>query len=255
MKIPAALAAALLLAGCATVPKPVFNEAMSEEELVNTLRQTAMDISHFSAEGTITVNSPSVNQSAGIEVSARGTDSVKLSVYGPFGITVGSGLLTRNEFAAYNALNNTLYRGSPEKQMRSLPFINDIPVELFAGALQGIHTVHAARGIDSFSVQAGRKYFFTRSYDDGSFDKFVFSDEYRRITRCTRYNRDGTPLWIVRYYYKQEGNGAVLPEQVEVEIPRRELTVTIEYGSASYTAPPAAFTLDHPEDARTVTIE
>jgi len=243
------------LLGCATAPKPVVNEAMTTDELQFRLMQTVRSLKDFSAEGSITVNTPTMNQSAGFDLVTRGKDSVKLSVYGPFGITVGTALFNRHEFTAYNALNNTVYRGSPEKQMRMLPFVKDVPFELLISSLQGIHPLRFTSPLDSLEVKAGRVYSFTIVNEDSSFDKFLFDENVYHITRCTRKDKNGIVLWSVKYWYKRNGDSSVVPEQVEVNIPSKESTLVLEYGSVSYDSVQSPLTISFPDDAEIITIE
>jgi outer membrane biogenesis lipoprotein LolB len=244
-----------LFFGCATVPKPAANETMSVDELRFRLLRTTDALKDFSAEGSITVNTPTMNQSAGFDLSARGTDSVKISVCGPFGITVGAALLTRTEFTAYNALNNTVYRGSPEKQTRMLPFINNVPFELLIGTLKGIHPFTVSAMIDSVVAEPGHSFAFSCSYQDGSFDRFVYNIDVNRITKCTRRDGDGTMLWSVKYWYKQSNDSIIVPEQVEVNVPSKETTLLMEYSSATYATILSALTISYPEDAEIRIVE
>lgn len=203
----------------------------------------------------ITVSTPTMNQSAGFDLATRGADSVRMNVYGPFGITVGSAFFTKAEFIAYNALNNTVYRGSPERQLKMLPFIKEIPFELFMGTLQGIHQLSASASIDSFEQRNDGVYTFTVQYENGAYDSFRYNSSVERISRCTRYSVENIPLWSVRYQYFRNEQGAVLPEQVEVLIPQKESSLLIEYNGFPESVAADAFSLSYPDDAEIITIE
>ncbi|MFZ4622176.1 MAG: DUF4292 domain-containing protein [Bacteroidota bacterium] len=249
------LFALIFIIGCGTAPKPAVNEAMSPDELKNVLVQSTVASKNFSAEGTITVNSPRMNQSAGFDLLTRGTDSVKMTVYGPFGFTVGSALFTRSEFTAYNALNNTVYRGNPAQQMKMLPFINDIPVELLISSLQGNHPLLPSAAIDSLEVSAGRFYTFTSPVNDSTYDRFTVQEDFLRITRCVRKTISGRTLWKVEYTYKRSAEGAVIPEQVEVTIPSKDASLLLEYSSITNDDASSPMRIAYPEDAEVITIE
>ncbi len=247
--------ALIFVVGCATVPKPQIYEPMTAETLRYRLLQATVSLKNFSAEGNITVNTPRMNQSAGFDLISRGVDSVKMSVYGPFGITVGAALFTPNEFTAYNALNNTVYRGNPERQMKMLPFIKDIPFELLISSLQGSHPLLRSAVIDSLEVLAGRFYTFTSGVNDSTYDKFSADEGYLRIIKCVRMSTSGKVLWRVEYSYKRDSEGIVVPEQVEVSIPSKESSLLLEYSSFSRDSSSAALTISYPEDAEINTIE
>lgn len=247
--------ALLFFVGCATAPKPMVNEAMTADEMLDRIARSLRFAENFSADGSITINTPKMNQSAGFDITARKTDSVKISVYGPFGITVGSALFTRHEFTAYNALNNTVYRGSPEKKMQSLAMFKDIPFELLVGSLQGIHPFNPSSHIDSFTVNAGGIYSFVVFNVDGSLEKFTYNDDVHRITRCIHKNSGGEIVWSVKYWYKHTEKDSIVPEQVEVSVPSKESTLLLEYGTISSDPFLSPFTISYPEDAEIITIE
>lgn len=246
---------ALLMAGCATAPKPAERGTLSADEILNRVMRNGTLMKNFGAEGSMTVSTPTMNQSVGFELAARGTDSVKLSVFGPFGITVGAALFTRREFIAYNALNNTVYRGSPEHPLKMLPFLKDIPFEQFMGSLQGIHTLRSSASIDSFRSRTDGGYSFSVVNENGTYDAFMYNSSLDRITRCTRKNSDGTSLWMVRYEYKRSESGDVVPEQVEVSIPAKESSLLIEYAGIADSGAENDFSLPYPDDAEVVIIE
>ena len=249
------LAAALFYAGCASAPQVTSSGSLNADELRESLDRSGAAFKDFSAEGTITVNSPSMNQSAGFDLITRGGDSVKMSVYGPFGITVGSALFTRNEFTAYNSLNNTVYRGDPERQMKMLPFIKDVPFELFISALQGNHPLLPAAVIDSFTVTAEGHYRFTVSVNDTVFEKYSVDKQFLRISQCIRKSADGKTLWKVVYTYSLNKDGGIDPVQVTISIPSKESSLSLEYEYLSREASSAPMSISYPDDAEIITIE
>lgn len=243
------------MVGCAAVPTATEGSLLSPEEVLQRLEAGGGPSGSFSADGTITVTTPTMNQSAGFDVATRGTDSVKINVYGPFGITVGSALYVNPRFTAYNALNNTVYRGSPERQMKQLPFIKDIPFALFIGTLQGRHAFRPGAALDSFTVREDGSYSFTISRENGAYERYLYNASTDRISRCTYFTADGSSVWSIRYYYNRTEAGAVVPEQVEVSIPSKGASLLIEYGERSNENSAEEFALPYPDDAEVITVE
>lgn len=250
-----ALAAALFAAGCSSVQRTERAGTLNADELRQSLDRSGKASRDFSAEGTITVNSPSMNQSAGFDLVTRGGDSVKMAVYGPFGITVGTALFTHNEFTAYNALNNTVYRGNPEQQMKMLPFIKDVPFELLISSLQGNHPLLPSAVIDSFTVLAEGGYRFVTMVNDTLYDRFTVDDQFLRVKQCVRKSLAGKVLWNVEYEYTRNKENDVVPEQVRVFIPSKESSLMLEYDSISRDASSSPLSISYPDDAEIITIE
>ncbi|NUN68152.1 MAG: DUF4292 domain-containing protein [Bacteroidetes bacterium] len=245
---------ALTAAGCSSVPEATVPEAVPADAVLARLETIRLPDA-FSAEGTITVTAPTMDQSAGFEMIARGDDSVKMSIYGPFGITVGTALFTRDTFAAYNALNNTVYRGSPERQLRSLPFINTIPFEFFMGTLQGVHLPSRIRPYGAVRPDADGRVSFAAVNADSSVDSLRFDGSFGRIISCTRWSAGSVQQWSIQYRYTRNDAGAVIPQQVELFVPLRQTTLTIDYDAVADNAEAAQFTLPVPDDAETVTVQ
>ena len=103
----------LLLAGCGTTSKININEISVTSEEVQKIACTHHSrIKSMFGEGRISVETPDIAQTGAFILTLRKPDSVLISLRGPFGIKVGSALLTRNEFAFYNSLENQLITGS-----------------------------------------------------------------------------------------------------------------------------------------------
>ena len=93
---------AVKLSGRSVSPQTVRNVARANHDLVRSL----------SGSGTISVETPEVAQSGSFELQLHKPDSLLVNVEGPFGINVGSVLLTRDTFLFYNSLENQVVSGS-----------------------------------------------------------------------------------------------------------------------------------------------
>lgn len=244
----------LFAAGCSAVPETVPAERTDAVDVLSTLMAVQLPEA-FSAEGSISVSSPTMEQSAGFEMIARGDDSLKMTIFGPFGITLGTALFIPGQFTAFSALNNTVYRGSPERQLRSLPFVNAIPFEFIMGTLQGMHILSPAALHGKIVLQDTLRVMFTAVYPDSSVDSLRYDAAFGRIVSCTRYSSAGTEQWSIRYQYTRNAEGVVVPQQASVTVPQRNTTLVIEYDAVAANAAAAEFTIPVPDDAETVTYQ
>lgn len=99
------------LAGC--VPsKPVYEEkTASYERLIKKIEANKRRIKTFYGIGSLSVFSNEENLSGNFEVFMRRPDSLKIIIYGPFGIDLAQVLLTKRNFKFYDVMNNTLHTG------------------------------------------------------------------------------------------------------------------------------------------------
>jgi len=102
----------VFLAGCASVPKPdLAGKTVNPEIVRQIVRGNYEKVRSMTGSGTISVETPEMAQSGSFELFLRKPDSVLVKIEGPFGISVGSILITRQEFVFYNSLENQLITG------------------------------------------------------------------------------------------------------------------------------------------------
>lgn len=69
-------------------------------------------IQSIKGDGWISIETPQIAQSGSFSLTLQKPDSVLINLQGPFGIKVGSALVTRSGFLFYNSLENKLITGS-----------------------------------------------------------------------------------------------------------------------------------------------
>ncbi len=84
------------------------------------------DLMNITMTGTVTVDMNGQNQSGKFKMMIAGTDSVSLSIFGPFSIVVGKLYSTPLYFMFYNSFGNELIQGKPEE--RNLMAALNIPI-------------------------------------------------------------------------------------------------------------------------------
>lgn len=105
--------ALIVLGGCASAPsRNLAGKAVTPEMVQHIVRVNHERIRSLTGSGTISVETPELAQSGSFELFLHKPDSMLVKVEGPFGIHVGSVLLTRTDFILYNSLQNQLITGS-----------------------------------------------------------------------------------------------------------------------------------------------
>ncbi len=133
------IGALLLLWGCSSaVPRVAPSGTVTIPQIHERVRENLERIQTLTGSGTLSVESPEMAGSGSFEIVLRKPDSVLLRIEGPFGIEVGSALVTRKEFRFYNSLQNQLIFGdtSPANISRYLRMnvtFDDL-LNLFAGS-------------------------------------------------------------------------------------------------------------------------
>lgn len=101
------------LVGCRT-PSPLnfANRSISYSEVQEVTRKHHASIHSISGKGQISIETPEIARSGSFILTLQKPDSVLINFKGPFGIKIGSALVTRTEILFYNSFENKLITGS-----------------------------------------------------------------------------------------------------------------------------------------------
>ncbi|HOQ49012.1 MAG TPA: DUF4292 domain-containing protein [Candidatus Kapabacteria bacterium] len=95
-----------LLAGCKSVK---LDEKQETEHIFHLQRK---NIDYINIKADFKVEFPDFNQSFSSDINIAGYDSLNMTIYGPFGITVGRLYADKKEFVFYNVFENSVIQGN-----------------------------------------------------------------------------------------------------------------------------------------------
>lgn len=144
----------LSLTGCVPSQPTEEVEILSSDRLINKLEANRRRIRNFEGQGTITVNSTTLQNSATFRVVMVKPDSVYITFYGPFGIELAQAVATNTNFIFYDALQNTAYIGEADSDVLQNIFrinlsFSDI-IDAFSGSVNLSQNLYKAP--DKFEV-------------------------------------------------------------------------------------------------------
>ena len=126
---------AILLSKC--VPsKPVYEEeVLPADRLVKKLEANRRKIKTFEGSGVLNVQSPNLEAKASFEIYLKKPDSLKLVIYGPFGIDLAQALVTDSEFIFHDVIKNVVYKGRSDNNLLKKIFHVDLTFSELIDAL------------------------------------------------------------------------------------------------------------------------
>ncbi len=249
-----------LLSGCSSTQQTTFDRSLSSSEIIAAVNAQADSVQTFSAYGSINVETPQMSQGVGFDLAVKksegsfGPDSVRIVVEGPFGITVGKVLFTKQHYIAYNALNNTLYEGNPEKGMRMLPMMSAFPPELLIDAFSGVRRFNDSFSAPDSFYATENFYVFIFSNENGK-ATFSVDPQSLRIAKVETYKHNGELLWEELYTYRQLENKSWLPATTRISVPEKSITVEISFNEIALNSIINSMTISIPDDAERITIQ
>jgi len=86
----------MLFNSCAPSKPTEKVRLMSADRLIKRLEANRRKVKTFNGNGSLMINSQSVNAKSSFEVMIKKPDSIKVSFFGPFGIDLAQVLITQN---------------------------------------------------------------------------------------------------------------------------------------------------------------
>ncbi len=253
-QIPLPLALAVLLGsmGCRTTSTVnLANRPVSSTEVQSVVRTHVEQIRSLQGEGRISVETPDIAQTASFAVTLRKPDSILVRLEGPFGITIGSALITRGEFFFYNSLQNKLISGSSRSENLNRIFhvqlgFDDL-LNFFSG---GTFLDDDLRAPDETRID-NDQYLFV--YKSDTADRLYWIDPNTFLIRKMQYvDRNGRPVLEQTFNNFQKVGGIEMPYTVRVLQPKARQMVALTYSDLAINAESIPFTFTIPSDAERI---
>lgn len=244
----------LQLSGCA--PSKSIEEArvMSADRLIKKLEANRRKIKTFTGQGTLSINSSTMNAKSSFEVIVKKPDSLKASFYGPFGIDLAQVLITQKDFMFYDIINNILYRGKMRNDVMKQLLKIDLPFDEVINALTG-----SVNLTDKLRIEPD-KY----ENSEGMY-KLTYIDSVNAVDNI--YFVRNSDLAITQFLLSGKGNKKLLEESfsdfnnvADVPVPYRTIVqdsknnqwMKVEYKKVEANEPVEDFDLDVPNDAQVI---
>ena len=241
--------------GCApSASIRMIDTSVTPAQVQESVRLNHERVQSLKGTGRITVETPEIGQSGSFVLMFRKPDSILVKLEGPFGIEVGSALLTRTGFLFYNSLQNKLISGA----MNGKNLSRVLRVNLSFDALINLFT-----GGDFFSDDRSTPESFTVEEE-----QFVLT--YRNLAGSRRYWIDPSSLLILKVQHlDNEGKlfieqrfsnykaveGTSVPYNVRLTQQKERRAVSISYSNVLVNTNAVQFTLNIPESAERVHLQ
>ena len=255
MKSRLSLAAAgvfSLLAGCSSNPgTDIGSRPLSVERVQETVRVNQERVRTLKAEGRISVESQTTAQSGSFDIVLHKPDSLLVRLQGPFGIKVGSALLTRTSFLFYNSFRNQVISGSTTRENlnRILRFdasFDDL-LSLFTG---GVFFPDDLRSADESRVE-NQQYVLVYKTDSGQ-RLYWIDPSNLLITKIDILDTDGKLILEQTFEQFNDVDGVAIPSVIRFVQPRERQLVFLSYSTCSLNSESLPIRLSVPGSAERI---
>lgn len=249
--VPLVFTLVLLLAsaGCRTTSTlNLANRPVSSTEVQSAVRTHVQQIHSLQGEGRISIETPDIAQTGSFILTLLKPDSILVRLEGPFGIRVGSALITRTEFFFYNSLQNKLITGSSKSENLNRIFhvrlsFDDL-LNFFSG---GTFLDDDLRAPDEIRVDNDQYVFVYRT---DSADRQYWIDPNTFLIRKMQYtDQNGAPILEQTFSNFQRVGGIEMPYHIRVRQPKTRQMVALAYSDVVVNTESIPFTFSIPSDA------
>jgi hypothetical protein len=242
----------LSLTGCRTTSSlNLSSSSISYAEVQERSRSHHARIHSMMGEGQISLETPDMSQSGSFILTLQKPDTVLLTLQGPFGIKVGSALVTRTGFLFYNSLENKLITGSSSTEnLNRILHIHlsfDDLVNVFAGGTFLDDDFHAP---DKITMEEDQVVFvFTSSKMSR---KYWIEPATSVIQKIQYLDLNGKLAFEQTFNDFEEVNGFMMPYTIRVTQPKTRQRLTFTYSEIFLNKEQLHFTFTVPPNAERI---
>lgn len=241
--------------GCApSASVRTIKTSVTPAQVQESVRMNHERVQSMKGMGRITVETPEVAQSGSFTLLFRKPDSILVKLEGPFGIEVGSALLTRTEFLFYNSLQNKLISGAMNgKNLSRVLRVNlnfDELINLFTG---GDFFSDDRSTPESFTVEE-EQFVLTYRHQEGS-RRYWIDPSSLLILKVQHLDGEGKLFVEQRFSNYKTAEGTSVPYNVRLTQQKERRAVSISYSNVLVNTNAIQFTLNIPESAERVHLQ
>ena len=241
----------LLTQSCATHTTILGNRTISSDQVHEIVRANQFRMQSAKGEGTISVETPTMAQSGSFVLTLRKPDSLLVKLQGPFGIKIGSALLTRKDFWFYSSLENRLFVGETNpKNLSRVLHVNlnfDDLLNLFTG---GVFQQTDSGSPDQTGVEDEQ---FILLYRNGEgTHKYYIDPQTFLIMKIQNLDDQGKLLFEQRFVNFQTIDSAQVPFNIRIMQPKERRMVSVVYSDLEINKQNLEFTFSYPPNAERV---
>jgi outer membrane lipoprotein-sorting protein len=240
----------------ACVPsKPAEEEKIfPSDRLIKKLEGNRRKVKTFRGTGKLDIETENFGANANFEILIKKPDSVKISIYGPFGIDIAYGIITNNDFVFYDVLKNEVHEGNDNREILNRLFKMDITFHDLMDALAGaVNLTDKLRREPDNYRQLDDKYILTYLDDERKLKStFTISSDNLALLNYRLDNKSGETIFEGEYKDFREFDGVPVPYKNKLVNEKQNQSLTIEYRTIKVNTPIEKMAINLPSDATVI---
>jgi hypothetical protein len=206
-------------------------------------------ISSFFGEGKLSLDTREYSNTGTIAVKILKPDSLMIEVSGPFGVSVGKGLVTNSTFTFYNGLENSVAQGNTTA--KNLQRILRFPIE-FRDIVEVLSGTMSVRADSSSPAPVGilqDNTFLVRYKQERMSTEYTIDLSYEAVKRFVRRDENDNIVEDISFRDFRKKAGYYFPHIVSISRPKAEENVVLVYDNILINDANLDFSLKIPKSA------
>lgn len=214
---------AIFLFSCASVKQTAGNQ--SEFPLEKMAFERSNSIVSLKGDGSIAVSLGSEHQTAQFRLALFKTDSLMMTIYGPFGVALGKLQSTSDLLQFYDAFNQQIYEGAPSQdnfqRVVRIPLSYNTISHLLRGEIPG--------GLAKFElISTNENQTFGRE-TDSTLERVIYSPEKKAILDYSKKMKAGATIISTQYSDFITSNGVSIAKKIVTHFPGQDGSIILEF--------------------------
>lgn len=237
MRFGALIVVGLCLSSCASTSKVTPVAMLPAEEIVRRMQERESSIQTIEAEGMLTVESPEQSGTMNFELQLRQRDTLWMKFSGPFGIMLGTFMLTPEKFIFYNSHENRKITGIPKPEVIARLFRVSISYDDIIHAVTGsFNRMGREDRVTSHAISENRYYVLHTNGDSTRKELWVDGEAFV-TTKFAEYNQDNRLAVVGSSSRIESVDGTYMPHVVRIILPPERQSATLAYSAMRVNRP------------------
>ena len=249
------LFAIAFLIGCSAEKEiTTTKRVIPANRLLRKMEGNRRKIKTFHGTGTINVRSEKFSGKTSFEIFIKKPDSIKISIYGPFGIDVAHGLFTGDKFLFYDVLRNRVFTGEDSKDVLQKLFKVDLSFEELLDSFTGAVNLTSKLRTEPTGYKILDDV-FNLTYSDSVNDRqstYIVSKDDLKITEYFVTTLAGKEMLSGEYSKFKDYEGVPIPSTLLIRNKNKKQSVNVEYKKIFVNRKIESLTINLPTDVEII---
>ena len=244
-----------IMIGCSSEKEITTTEKIiPASRLLRKMEGNRRKIKTFQGTGTIRVKSEEFSGKTSFEIFIKKPDSIKISIYGPFGIDVAHGLFSEGSVIFYDVLKNRVYTSSKSKGILQTLFKIDLSFEDLLDSFTGAVNLTSKLRSEPTDYEILDDIYNLTYVDDSASKKSIYrvTKEDLKITDFLVLSLAGKELLSGEYSRFRDYEDVPIPSTLLIRNKEKKQSLSVEYKRITVNEKIKSLTIQLPTDVELI---